>query len=58
MAENALNVYRMNLGPGGKQPIIRDTVVLDEKSAMYLKKQSFVFKEGDVDLVKTAFLWI
>jgi hypothetical protein len=52
MAEDALNVYRMNVGPGGKQPIMRDTVMLEDY--LHLKKgqtQSFVFKEGDRDLI-------
>ena len=29
-ADDALNVFRMSIGPGGKQPLMRSTTVLDE----------------------------
>ena len=38
-AEDALNVYAMNIGPGGKKPCMRSTVVLDRASPLFGKTQ-------------------
>jgi hypothetical protein len=43
-SEDALNVYRMSIGPGGKQPLLRSTLVLDEGSLLKGQQQSMVFK--------------
>lgn len=45
-ADNALNVHRMNIGPGGKQPCMRSTRVLDRGSRLYGQVQSMVFPPG------------
>ena len=45
-AEDALNASRMNIGPGGKPPKMRDTVVQDEESKLYQQTQSMVHHEG------------
>jgi hypothetical protein len=43
-SEDALNVYRMSIGPGGKQPLLRSTLVLDEGSLLKGQQQSMVFE--------------
>jgi len=44
-APNALVAQRMNLGPGGKQPVIQDT---EFYSADGRHHQSMVFQRGDI----------
>jgi hypothetical protein len=48
-AMDALNVYKMNIGFGGKQPVVRNTKVLDPSSLLYDKVQSMVLERGDKD---------
>ena len=42
-SENALNVYRMSIGPGGKQAVMRSTIVLDA-CLLQGQEQSLVFE--------------
>ena len=44
-AENALNVMRMSIGPGGKQPLMRSSVVQDD-CRLKGQLQSMVFEAG------------
>jgi len=46
MADDALNASKMNVTPGGKQPKMRATVVLDEASPLYGQRQAMVFETG------------
>jgi hypothetical protein len=48
-AEDALNASRMNIGPGGKQPKMRDTVVQDEESKLFQQVQSMIHNGGPLD---------
>jgi hypothetical protein len=43
-SEDALNVFRMSIGPGGKQPLLRSTLVFDEGSLLKGQQQSMVFE--------------
>ena len=45
----ALNVYQMNIGFGGKKPVMRDTTVLDKGSLLYNQVQRMVLEQGDLD---------
>ena len=45
MADNALNAQKMNVRPGGKQPVMHDTTYLDKDGASQ-PQQMYSFKEG------------
>ena len=46
-APDALNVYAMNIGPGGLQAKMRCTTVLNEDSKLFNKKQEMVYPNDD-----------
>jgi len=45
-AADALDAWKMNVGPGGKQPKMRSSMVLEQGSPLFGKVQSMIFEDG------------